>query len=540
MLESETSPSRTYIDGDEHPYLSSSRVVNERSGLRHTGLHVANSESGLANDAIDQDNTESLDQRTDIQPLVSITDVGRYSGRRQSRGVGNLLGRSSSRFAQQSNESPRAQLLSATALALAAQMSGNSEQSVTNVQSLRSDGSDGRLNPVYQILNHIIRAHGSESQDMRSDVSPALNSLRIFRFVSRSTASSPTATPPSSERPNSARLMRGSSANGDDSSNERTGGNVTIVVVAVHSALSDGDSSDAGSLDNASLRETPLDSLINLPTLDETTNLMRTNTVAREDALLNPGIATSLGFIDSPPGPIPPPSTPAEHTLSRVSSQPTTPNRRPFLARGDINVRGETVRFSQQRRRSDSESVRHRNLGAGAARRNGVVEPDTLSAGEETASDGQNWLIYIVGTDLSENHPAWAAPSLFTDVSVLQPEDAYSRKTINDVGQDPSYEDMLMLSSLLGPAKPPVASSQDVAAAPGVFKLCDVVDGYFTGSENIAESAIKIAPRERCLVCLNEYQAGEELRQLMRCSHIFHRGCIDEVNFLNIHIIVVS
>jgi hypothetical protein len=67
---------------------------------------------------------------------------------------------------------------------------------------------------------------------------------------------------------------------------------------------------------------------------------------------------------------------------------------------------------SHQRRRSDSEFARHREqLGSGAARRNGVVEPDNHSV-----PAGRSWLIYVVGTNLSENHPAFAAPSLFTDV----------------------------------------------------------------------------------------------------------------------------
>ena len=65
----------------------------------------------------------------------------------------------------------------------------------------------------------------------------------------------------------------------------------------------------------------------------------------------------------------------------------------------------------RQRRGSDSEYARHRDLGSGAARRNGVVEPDNVP------DQGRSWLIYVVGTNLSEDHPAFATPSLFTDVS---------------------------------------------------------------------------------------------------------------------------
>lgn len=66
---------------------------------------------------------------------------------------------------------------------------------------------------------------------------------------------------------------------------------------------------------------------------------------------------------------------------------------------------------ARQRRRSDSEYARHRDLGSGSVRRNGVVEPD-----DATPPAGRSWLIYVVGTNLSENHPAFATPSLFTDV----------------------------------------------------------------------------------------------------------------------------
>ena len=68
---------------------------------------------------------------------------------------------------------------------------------------------------------------------------------------------------------------------------------------------------------------------------------------------------------------------------------------------------------ARQRRRSDSEYARHRDLGSGSVRRNGIVEPDNA-----TPPVGRSWLIYVVGTNVSENHPAIATPSLFTDVRI--------------------------------------------------------------------------------------------------------------------------
>ncbi|XP_058105633.1 brassinosteroid-responsive RING protein 1-like [Magnolia sinica] len=32
---------------------------------------------------------------------------------------------------------------------------------------------------------------------------------------------------------------------------------------------------------------------------------------------------------------------------------------------------------------------------------------------------------------------------------------------------------------------------------------------------------------DRCLICLSEFEGGEEIRRLMNCKHLFHRSCLD-------------
>ena len=87
---------------------------------------------------------------------------------------------------------------------------------------------------------------------------------------------------------------------------------------------------------------------------------------------------------------------------------------------------------------------------------------------------------------------------------------------------------MLLLSSLLGPAKPPVASREDVASALGTYRVERSADALVAiATEGI--NRINIGASERCLVCLEDYQAEEELRQLTKCTHMFHRECIDQV-----------
>lgn len=89
---------------------------------------------------------------------------------------------------------------------------------------------------------------------------------------------------------------------------------------------------------------------------------------------------------------------------------------------------------------------------------------------------------------------------------------------------------MLLLSSLLGPAKPPVASREDVASAPGVYVILKSAGG-FVASAIEGGDRLQLAAGERCLVCLCDYEPEEEIRQLSKCNHVFHRQCIDEVCF---------
>lgn len=92
----------------------------------------------------------------------------------------------------------------------------------------------------------------------------------------------------------------------------------------------------------------------------------------------------------------------------------------------------------------------------------------------------------------------------------------------------------MLLAALLGPAKPPVASEQDVADAPGIFKIEAVplneLGGNLVAVATDGEDRISIAPEQRCLVCLCDFELDEQARRLNKCSHLFHKVCIDEVS----------
>lgn len=96
------------------------------------------------------------------------------------------------------------------------------------------------------------------------------------------------------------------------------------------------------------------------------------------------------------------------------------------------------------------------------------------------------------------------------------------------IKQNPTYEDMILLSSLLGPAKPPVASQTDVNSAGGLFRLVEYA-GSLVAEAVEGAGAIQIQDGERCLICLSDYEVAEEVRELGKCKHVFHKDCIDQV-----------
>ncbi|PGH06785.1 hypothetical protein AJ79_06426 [Helicocarpus griseus UAMH5409] len=467
------------------------------------------------------------------------------------------------RSMRRDEQTPLSRVLQLAAAAIAAQLSGNTAPAIPNIQSIGNDGAEGSLENFIQSLQQATSAQtqGTGAEDnnpgsaQRDGGLPHVNFLRVFRFVNpENSDGSPTngqsnqASPEDNPDNESDRMDIDDHAPAEGGQDRRL---VTLVVVGVRSvpSISNGSDNDTGLHARASL-----DSLFRLPFFTPS-NISRTergsggflrradrrsrfsshrrsmggntfpanydsqrhqrsHTSSRSQSDLASSLPTVLS--DSPPGPHPPPSTPADPGLSNVSSGTNSPNRRPSSSSAVLpqlnedstqepdEPSGEIPPLTnvRQRRRSDSETARHRGLGSGAARRNGVVEPDNASP-----AAGRSWLIYVVGTNLSENHPAFATPSLFTD--------------------NPTYEDMVLLSSLLGPAKPPVATQEEIATAGGIFRLVEY------GGSLIAESPdgatkIPILESERCLICLSDYEAAEEVRQLTKCRHMYHRECIDE------------
>ncbi|KAJ5485223.1 hypothetical protein N7539_005211 [Penicillium diatomitis] len=494
------------------------------------------------------------------RPLTANTSPGLLG----SRTLPSLLRARAARAMRREEQTPLSRVLQLAAAAIAAQLSGTPGPALPNIQALGNDGLDGSLENFIHSLQSVTspQAPSSPAGDGMTPPDPEappapVNFLRVFRFAN---SDSPPSTGPSGEQGTGnpdetrSRSERMSIDGPPEGVEART---VTLVVVGVRSVPS-GNGEQGPPAPGAA----GLDALLGLPFLppnilpnarpdgipgdplhrpDARSRLHAARPAGSDglnsSALRQPGQTlprrmSDAGPLrpvpfppsvlsDSPPGPRPPPSTPAEPGRSAISSGTTTPNRRPSSAsalspsdlphvhedrplQSAVEPAEEPTPPSaaRQRRRSDSEYARHRAFGSGSLRRNGVVEPD-----QPPPSGGRSWLIYVVGTNLSENHPALTTPSLFTD--------------------NPTYEDMILLSSLLGPAKPPVASQNDVNSAGGLFRLVEYSGSLVAESVDGAGS-IHILEGERCLICLSDYEVAEEVRKLTQCKHMFHKDCIDQ------------
>lgn len=243
-------------------------------------------------------------------------------------------------------------------------------------------------------------------------------------------------------------------------------------------------------------------------------------TTSRPLSEVNPSSTGST----TPLSPYPPPTTPASRPMSTIS-RPSTPPWRTANSSGPTSSQTspehrERARQSHRtalestaeedssdapsrpaRARRLSEGDFNMRYGSGSSRRNGVVEPDN-------SGGNRSWIIYVLGGNYPENHPILMAPSLYTD--------------------NPTHEDMLMLTSMLGPVKPPVASVDDVATSGGLVHFEELNAEEYAAIPDDGTDPIIIPRSEQCLVCLSDYSTDETARRLIGCGHLFHQECIDQ------------
>ncbi|KAH7053080.1 hypothetical protein B0J12DRAFT_658658 [Macrophomina phaseolina] len=514
-----------------------------------------------------RDQDAETDRQTGLQRPNNILDrvAGSVVPERSGRSVRNSLRRRRSPLNQgEDNAAMLSRLLSVAAAATAATLMGEDHRAGAEARNFVGGDEDGTFDGFLQSLQNgriasALRGH-TAGLDVDADEPgpPApLNFFRMFRFGS--------STGP--RRDNAAPMSSGSQDGSDDTSSgpraDEDGSEsrmVPIIIVGIRSinpnttGAAQHDDNIPPFLDALSSFPTPvasgsepsIDGILRQPQNGTRFSHRRRASMGgintfpsaydnqrhqRTSPSERPRPFSTLS--DTTVSPRPPPSTPSG--LSAFSSGATTPTFSPpsdisALPSTDSSRRGSFVRSpmratsslespteeprslhqlrtARQRRLSESD---HTRFGAGSARRNGVVEPDH-APGEGPRS----WIIYVLGGSYPENHPILTTPSLFTDT--------------------PTYEDMMLLSTLLGPAKPPVASESDVTSAGGLYMVQEgsQIDGEFG---NLVAAAVEgnemiaIPSDQRCLVCLSEYQRDEEARKLIKCGHLFHRECIDQVS----------
>ena len=511
---------------------NSSGAIGSRVAFADDGDRLLGG-SGLADHQPDLDSQPHELDAVESEARSSFPRSASSAGISAIRRLPSTL-RSRSRLYRRQENPPLSQVLQLAAQAIATQLSTHATGAAPTARPAIGDSFGGSIEDFVHTLQEAASAQAGEHLDVNTPEGelPPVNFMRVFQFPNDENG-----------QPLGPDAMRNGSVTQAEHTNLATDPDrsVTLVLVGVRSMPHTHDAFGAATLGPS------LDNIFNLPSLAPVGGfgnatpgavLRRTSRARvrpRRHSMTNfdfpaqyetqrhhrPRVSSvgqsnepynSISPIsESPPGPHPPPSTPAD-----IRSGHATPIRRPSSASAAHNIalpdleedRPQTasVANAHQRVRSDSEFARRPELGAGAVRRNGVVEPDHVPTGT-----GRSWLIYVVGTNVSPDHPAFTMPSLFTD--------------------NPSYEDMQMLTTLLGPVKPPVASREDVRSSGGLYRLTFRNGGLL--AEPITEDdqiPFEVRLGERCLICLCDFEANDEMRQLNKCQHLYHRECIDEVS----------
>ncbi|KAI8988934.1 hypothetical protein BDB01DRAFT_575783 [Pilobolus umbonatus] len=109
----------------------------------------------------------------------------------------------------------------------------------------------------------------------------------------------------------------------------------------------------------------------------------------------------------------------------------------------------------------------------------------SLSSSHHPQSEGQ-WIVYVLNSNQ-------LFPTSLTE-------------------DNPTYEDLLLLSQMLGPVRPPTTTQ---AAVDEGIPVTDWSDD--------TKNSLK---DDQCLVCLDEFVTKQPVR-ILKCQHVFHRECVD-------------
>lgn len=153
----------------------------------------------------------------------------------------------------------------------------------------------------------------------------------------------------------------------------------------------------------------------------------------------------------------------------------------------DSSTSEQPVRRQSQRLRERQQREEDNNNNAEEETRNNNNNNDNNNTSNGSGNNGQ-WTVYIISGNSVEN---------------IMSE------------RNPTYEELLDLASIIGPARRPTVSQEAIDSHVPIVKYTQQVKQNIIGNS------------EGCQVCLNAYQSEEDVR-ILACHHGFHKECIDK------------
>lgn len=168
------------------------------------------------------------------------------------------------------------------------------------------------------------------------------------------------------------------------------------------------------------------------------------------------------------------------------------------------------------------------------------IEDETNETNEEDEEEEEE-------EEANESQPQPQQHPLFNlIISMLhqQPNHPNSVNLARIMAGEASYEELQRLSELI----PPVSRGADAGsiealpshrfvAQPEIDYITPVPGGIMIPvprvNPNIALSPAGTMSREKCIICLLEYEDGEEIVELPKCRHQFHKSCVSQWLVIN-------
>ncbi|KAF8517391.1 hypothetical protein BU17DRAFT_49790 [Hysterangium stoloniferum] len=154
----------------------------------------------------------------------------------------------------------------------------------------------------------------------------------------------------------------------------------------------------------------------------------------------------------------------------------------------------------------------HRGGDGDATPEASTTAPPSENPEQRARQSGRTYLIFVIGGKLD------IALTLIIMLIGYYPPNHSIVTGADDMN---SFEALWDLAELIGQAKPPVATKDDIEKSGlAVIKASALPD--YDKAGKIASNTV-----EKCVICLDEYEPEDDVR-LLSCRHAFHKNCIDK------------